>query len=310
MTGRTVSKILDHIRLTWSLANDAEITLEANPGSVEVSRFAEYKTSGVNRISIGVQALNDLDLRRLGRMHSVDDALRAISIAREHFAHVSMDLIYSRQDQSLAQWEDELKRTLALSPNHLSLYQLTIEEGTVFGERFHRGLLGGLPSEDLSADMYEYTQEICATAGLHAYEVSNHAKPGHESQHNRIYWTGGDYLGIGPGAHGRMTIDNTRWATEAEAIPRDWLRLLHSNTAETRHKITPEERGIEYVLMGLRLTEGISLARFQHLSGSKLNRSKINQLKELGLLQEDQETLKTTSKGRLLLNQVIATLVN
>ncbi|HDR29144.1 radical SAM family heme chaperone HemW, partial [Rhodovulum sp.] len=208
-----VAAILDTVRATWPCANDMEVTLEANPGSVEAGRFAGYRDAGVGRVSLGVQALNDADLGRLGRLHSAAEARAAFDIARNTFERVSFDLIYARQDQLLADWQAELGQALALGVDHLSLYQLTIEPGTAFGDRHARGGLRGLPDDDRAADMYLATQEICAAAGLPAYEVSNHARPGAESRHNLIYWRYGDYAGIGPGAHGRLTLDGRRWAT-------------------------------------------------------------------------------------------------
>ncbi|MFM7333281.1 MAG: coproporphyrinogen-III oxidase family protein, partial [Tabrizicola sp.] len=200
MEASTVQGILDRIRATWTLANDIEITLEANPGSVEAARFEGYAKAGVNRVSLGIQSLEPEDLRRLGRMHTVDEAAKAIAIAQSTFDRVSIDLIYARQNQTLAAWRDELHRALDFGTSHLSLYQLTIEDGTVFGQMHAKNLLKGLPHEDLSADMFELTQEITRQAGLPAYEVSNHARPGDESRHNLIYWRMGDYAGIGPGA--------------------------------------------------------------------------------------------------------------
>ena len=207
------------LRAALPFAADAEITMEANPSSVEATRFHGYRAAGVNRVSLGVQALNDPDLRFLGRLHDVADALKAIKLAREIFPRMSFDLIYARQDQSLAAWRSELSEALSMAVDHLSMYQLTIEDGTAFGDRFARGGLKGLPDEDVQADMYALTQEVCATHGMPAYEVSNHARPGSESRHNLIYWRMGDYAGIGPGAHGRLTLDSARFATEAEHQP-------------------------------------------------------------------------------------------
>ncbi len=207
MAPDTVSAILERIRAHWPVANDLEVTLEANPGSVEAGRFRGYADAGVNRVSVGVQALNDADLRRLGRLHTVEEALAALEIARNTFERVSFDLIYARQGQTLEEWRAELSGALEFAADHLSLYQLSIEPGTAFGDRYDAGKLRGLPDEDLSAEMYLLTQEMCETAGFHAYEVSNHAKPGAESRHNQIYWRYGDYAGIGPGAHSRLTVD-------------------------------------------------------------------------------------------------------
>ncbi|MEM9551751.1 MAG: radical SAM family heme chaperone HemW, partial [Pseudomonadota bacterium] len=202
----TVASVLDAVRRAWPMVNDPEITLEANPGSVEAHRFAGYRDAGVNRISMGVQALNDRALKRLGRIHSAADARAAFDIARRCFDRVSFDLIYARQDQTLSDWRRELDEALSMAVDHLSLYQLTIEDGTAFADRYRAGGLRGLPADDLSADMYAVTQEVCAEHGLSGYEVSNHARAEAESRHNLIYWRYGDYVGIGPGAHGRVTL--------------------------------------------------------------------------------------------------------
>ncbi len=206
----TVAAIIDKASELWTFANDIEITLEANPTSIEAKNFVGYRDAGVNRVSMGFQALNDNDLRKLGRMHSVDEGLQALEIAREHFDRVNFDLIYARQDQTLADWQAELNRALSFDPEHLSLYQLTVEPGTAFGARLDAGKLSGLPEEDLAVDMFFHTQETTAAAGLPAYEVSNHAQPGEESRHNLIYWRSGDWLGIGPGAHGRLSFGGER----------------------------------------------------------------------------------------------------
>ena len=194
-----VAEIVDRIRRSWPTSNDLEITLEANPGSVEAGRFAAYAEAGVSRVSMGIQALNDADLRRLGRIHSVADAYQASDIARKYFDRVSFDLMYARQDQTVTAWRAELQQALSMAVDHLSLYQLTIEPARAFGDRFARGKLRGLPDEDRAGDMYDVTQDVCSAAGLHAYEVSNHAAPGAESRHNLVYWRYGDYAGIGPG---------------------------------------------------------------------------------------------------------------
>ncbi|MCL4155215.1 UNVERIFIED_CONTAM: hypothetical protein GTU68_030977, partial [Idotea baltica] len=200
----TVAAIIERVRQNWRCTNDIEVNLEANPTSVEASRFRGFQQAGVNRISMGIQALNDQDLKLLGRLHSVAEAQKAFDIARNIFDRVSFDLIYARQNQSAAEWEAELTQALGMAVDHLSLYQLTIEEGTAFGDRFARGGLRGLPTDDLSADLYELTQSITSDHGFSAYEVSNHAKTGQESRHNLVYWRGGDYVGVGPGAHGRF----------------------------------------------------------------------------------------------------------
>ncbi|MEL7460439.1 MAG: radical SAM family heme chaperone HemW, partial [Pseudomonadota bacterium] len=215
MPPATVAAVIDAATDVFSPSNALEITLEANPSSVEAERFKGYRTAGVNRVSLGVQALNDPDLRALGRLHSVAEARAAIDLAKSTFARVSFDLIYARQHQSLSDWDTELTEAVNFGTDHLSLYQLTVEPGTAFGARHARGGLGGLPGEDLSADMYALTQSVCDAAGMPAYEISNHARPGAECIHNKIYWQSGDYAGVGPGAHGRLTLNGARFATEA-----------------------------------------------------------------------------------------------
>ncbi|PVA10780.1 coproporphyrinogen III oxidase [Pelagivirga sediminicola] len=310
MPPETVHAILDRVRQHWTLANDLEITLEANPGSVEAGRFAGYAAAGVNRISMGIQALNDTDLRRLGRIHSVAEARAAFDVARAHFDRVSFDLIYARQDQTLAAWRAELSEALSMAVDHLSLYQLTIEPETAFGARFAAGGLRGLPADDLAVDMYEATQELCDAAGMPAYEVSNHARPGAESRHNLIYWRHGDYIGIGPGAHGRLTLDGTRWATEAYSSPAKWLGSSASQATEKpRNAISGTCQAGEYLMMGLRISDGIDLQRYRDLAGAPLNPDTITHLTDLGMIQTDGATLRTTSKGRMVLNAVIAELL-
>ena len=232
MAPETVAAVIDEARALWRPANDMEITLEANPGSVEAGRFAAYRDAGVNRISMGIQALNDDDLRRLGRIHTVAEARAAFDIARDCFDRVSFDLIYARQHQTPEDWRAELTEALSMAVDHLSLYQLTIEDGTAFGDRYAVGKLRGLPEDDSAADMYLITQEICEAHGLPAYEVSNHARPGAESQHNLIYWRYGDYVGIGPGAHGRLTLNGQKQATETYLSPNAWLRAVETGTGE------------------------------------------------------------------------------
>ncbi|SIO49395.1 oxygen-independent coproporphyrinogen-3 oxidase [Rhodovulum sp. ES.010] len=311
MDADLVAAILDTVRGTWPHANDMEVTLEANPTSVEAGRFAGYRAAGVTRVSLGVQALNDADLRRLGRMHSAAEAHAAFEIARRHFDRVSFDLIYARQDQTAEDWQRELREALAMSVDHLSLYQLTIEPGTAFGDRHGRGLLRGLPDDDRAADLYALTQEVCAAAGLPAYEVSNHARPGAESRHNLIYWRSGDYVGVGPGAHGRLTLNGTRWATETPHSPEAWLdKVARTGSGETdRQGLTAEDRGTEYLMMGLRLHEGVSLNRYRRITGDALDGNKINELQNMGLLCAKADTLRATEDGRAVLNAVLRTLL-
>ncbi len=310
MDGDLVAAILDRIRATWPMTNDPEITMEANPGSVESGRFAAYRAAGVNRVSIGIQALDDKALRLLGRQHSVAEARRAHDIATSTFPRVSFDLIYARQGQDMEAWRQELREALAMEPTHLSLYQLTIEDGTVFGARHARGQLRGLPDEDRAADLFLMTQDMCEAAGLPGYEVSNHAAPGEESRHNRIYWRGGDYIGIGPGAHGRLTGANGRCATEAQKMPGAWLAQVESGRPGEmpRVPLTRGEHGDEILLMGLRLTEGIDLARHAQVTGTPLDAATIASLAELGLVRCEGGHLSTTRTGRMVLNQIIAAL--
>lgn len=302
-----VEGIINQAQKKWRFSNDIEITLEANPSSVEAKRFTAYRHAGINRVSLGIQALNDNDLRRLGRMHSVSDALKALEIARKTFDRFSFDLIYARQDQSLKDWETELNTALDLNPDHLALYQLTVEPGTVFGARHLVGKLSGLPDEDLSADMYDTTQNLCNNKGLPSYEVSNHSIEGGHSRHNMIYWNAGDYIGIGPGAHGRITLNNQRFATETPLNPEKWLQtVFHSGSGENlRDQISTKDQAIEYLLMGLRTTRGISLKRFKDLSNLEIKANKIKELQNFGLLKSQGGIISATPKGMPILNSLL-----
>lgn len=302
-----VGAILEAVHQTWPVANDLEITLEANPTSVEAARFDGFRSAGVNRISMGIQALSDPDLQALGRLHSAKEALSAFDIARQAFDRVSFDLMYGRQHQTLKAWENELSSALSLSLDHLSLYQLTIEEDTAFGDRYKAGTLRGLPDEDLSAEFYDLTQDICAAHGMSRYEVSNHATDGNESRHNLIYWRYGDYVGIGPGAHGRLTIDGKRFATEQTRMPAAWLS---GATRETRDVLNGSEQASEFLLMGLRLTEGVDKTRFENLSGSPLCEQKIADLVEMGLLMATENRISVTFQGFKVLNGVLRLLLS
>ena len=311
MEPEIVADVLAAVRATWPMVNDPEITLEANPGSVEAGRFRGFRDAGVNRISMGVQALNDADLRRLGRLHSVAEAKQAYDIARDCFDRVSFDLIYARQDQTLDHWRAELTEALSMAVDHLSMYQLTIEDGTAFGDRFARGGLKGLPDEDVQADMYAVTQEVCAAHGMPAYEVSNHARPGAESRHNLVYWRMGDYLGIGPGAHGRVTLDGQRWATVATKAPGAWLAMVEAGQAgETpREPVLTEEQATEYLLMSLRLSEGTDITRYEALAGVALDAAKLTDLGAMGLIEVGDGRLRATPAGRAVLNGVLRELL-
>lgn len=311
MDAGLVQGILDCIRATWTFANDIEITLEANPGSVEAARFDAYAKAGVNRVSLGIQSLVPEDLRRLGRMHSVDEGARAVAIAQTTFQRVSIDLIYARQNQTLAAWRDELARALDFGTSHLSLYQLTIEDGTVFGQMHARNLLHGLPDENLAADMFELTQEVTRAAGLSAYEVSNHARPDEESRHNLIYWRMGDYAGIGPGAHGRLTLPTGRVATEAERTPALWLdrTLKEAGRAERVTRLSSEDRASEYLMFALRLREGASLSRYGALAGVPLESAALAHVIELGLVHCDGDVIRASDSGVMMLNAVLRALL-
>lgn len=305
-----VAAILARVRETWRLANDCEITLEANPGSVEAGRFRGYRDAGINRISMGIQALDDSALRRLGRIHSVAEARAAFDVARAAFDRVSFDLIYARQDQTLASWRGELQAALAMAADHLSLYQLTVEAGTVFGDRLARGMLRGLPDDDLAADFYAVTQELCEAAGLPAYEVSNHARSGAESRHNLIYWRAGDYAGLGPGAHGRLTLNSKRWATEAPRAPGAWLALVEAEGCResVRDLVAPADQALEYLMMALRLREGVSASRFASLGGRQINPVRLARMVEIGMLVTKDDHIIATKNGRMVLNSVLAEL--
>lgn len=309
MQPETVDAVLTAARRAWPTANDMEITLEANPTSVEAGRFAGYRDAGVNRVSLGMQAMNDLDLKRLGRLHDVASARAAHDLAQSVFDRVSFDLIYARQDQDPAAWRAELGEALNLAVDHFSLYQLTIESGTAFGDRYAVGKLRGLPDEDRAIELWEITQEMCTAAGLPAYEVSNHARPGAESRHNLVYWRYGDYAGVGPGAHGRLTLDGQRWATEARRMPGDWLSAVETegHGELPRERLTREDQLSEVLLMGMRLREGVDLARLERLGW---NREAATPLIEEGYLETAEGRLRATEAGRPLLNAVLARLLD
>ena len=311
MSADLVSAILEKIRATWPQANDLEVTLEANPTSVEAGRFRGYRDAGVNRVSMGVQALNDTDLRRLGRLHSVAEARAAFEVARGVFDRVSFDLIYARQHQTLEAWRAELSEALTMAVDHLSLYQLTIEGGTAFGARAAAGGLRGLPQDDLAADMYQLTQELTEAAGMPAYEVSNHAVAGAESRHNLIYWRYGDYAGIGPGAHGRLTLAGTRLATDTPTGPIAWLSQVEkTGCGEAGRSALPRtEQAQEFLMMNMRLREGLDLSRYENLAGSKINANTINYLEEINMIRTSDGRVTATPEGRIVLNAVIRTLL-
>ena len=310
MQPTSVQAILDCIGKHWSVASNVEVTLEANPTSVEATRFRGYRSAGVNRVSLGVQALDDGALKELGRLHTAQEALAAVAIARSIFERYSFDLIYARPRQTLAAWTVELKRAIAEAAEHLSLYQLTIEPGTPFFGLRAAGRLA-IPDDDLGRDLYDLTQLICAGEGLPAYEISNHARPGAECRHNLIYWRGQDYAGIGPGAHGRLNIGGQRYATETDKRPEGWLARVEANGHGliVDEKLTPGEIADEFLLMGLRLAEGIEPARFTQLAGRTLDPRRISFLREGGAVETtDDGRLRVTLAGFPLLDAVVADL--
>jgi oxygen-independent coproporphyrinogen-3 oxidase len=286
MKPETVGGILDHIAALWPVDPNAEITLEANPGSVEAARFAGYRAAGVNRVSIGVQSLRDADLKRLGRIHSVAEAKAAIEIARKTFDRFSFDLIYARPDQTFSEWQAELTEALAMAGGHLSLYQLTIEPETRFADLYAKGRLI-IPAAEAAHDLYQLTQELTGAAGLQQYEISNHAHPGEESRHNLIYWRYGEYAGIGPGAHGRLRASNAHLATATERNPERWLDQVEKTghgIADTE-TLNAEARADEMLLMGLRLAEGVDLDRLAQIGGVTPRSSVIAELMTQGFIE-------------------------
>ncbi|HEV7416561.1 MAG TPA: radical SAM family heme chaperone HemW [Tianweitania sediminis] len=312
MKPETVGAVLDAVAAHWTVPDGIEITLEANPTSVEAERFRGYRAAGVNRVSLGVQALNDADLRFLGRMHSVADALGAIGLAREIFPRLSFDLIYARPNQRLGAWEAELRQAIAYAADHLSLYQLTIEEGTPFFA-LHAAKKFAIPDPDHAADLYALTQDVTAAAGLPAYEVSNHAAPGAESRHNLTYWRYGDYVGVGPGAHGRFAEDGQRVVTIGERHPESWLAAVEQNgTGVTSgERLMPWEEADEMLLMGLRLREGIDLARYEALAHRSLDGERLAFLQAKKLVESvGNSRLRATPTGMAVLDALVADLAS
>ncbi|VAW20506.1 Radical SAM family enzyme, similar to coproporphyrinogen III oxidase, oxygen-independent, clustered with nucleoside-triphosphatase RdgB [hydrothermal vent metagenome] len=310
MEPRSVGAIIEKIDELWPVDQNVEITLEANPTSVEANRFKSYRQAGVNRVSLGVQSLRDEPLARLGRLHSVGEAKLAVGIAQSIFERSSFDLIYARPHQSLAEWEAELNEALNMAVGHLSLYQLTIEKGTRYYDLRAAGKLA-MPSSDLSADFYQLTQEICNAAGLPAYEISNHARPGEESVHNLTYWRYGEYIGVGAGAHGRLLINDERHALASEKQPQKWAKLVAKTGSGlvVDDRLTWEEEADEYLVMGMRLKEGISLERYHQLSGRQLNPVQISELLDIGFVQRlENGNLRVSDKGWPVLDAVVADL--
>ncbi len=311
MAPETVDAVLSAIRANWAVSNDLEVTLEANPTSVEAGKFAAFGQVGVNRLSMGIQSLRDTDLKSLGRLHTAAEARRAFDIARDHFKRVSFDLIYARQAQSVDDWQEELAEAAEMAVDHLSLYQLTIESGTRFGDLYKKGRLRDLPTGETSAEMYEKTQEICDLHGFSSYEVSNHAVKGAESRHNLVYWRYGDYVGVGPGAHGRLTVDGQRLAPESGPLPEEWLLTVEKQgtAINTSEIISRSDQASEYLMMSLRLSEGSDLNRFADLAGTPISDERIQYLVDQGLLAREKDRIYTVGSGRMVLNAVLRELL-
>ncbi len=316
MPPKTTALIIERIKQHWAPETNIEITLEANPSSVEAGRFSDYAQAGINRVSVGIQSFKDTSLKFLGRLHNASEATKALEVARNNFDCVSFDLIYALPEQSLEQWQLELQQALTFSPPHLSLYQLTIEEGTAFYHQFRRGKFT-LPDEDLAAALFQLTQERTEAAGLPAYETSNHAKTGERSRHNLAYWRGEPYVGIGPGAHGRLPGRNfgSAYAHQQIKRPEDWLASVNAvgNGLATLEEIDPNERAVETIMMGLRLKEGISVpafnARFAQGIQNYLDNKAIAELAVDGYVLTNKDTLALTVKGAPLLNFLLAKMI-
>ncbi|MBL1421110.1 MAG: coproporphyrinogen III oxidase [Alphaproteobacteria bacterium] len=315
MSGHAVGSIIDKIANLWGYEDNAEISLEANPTSIDSQNFAAYKVAGVNRISIGVQAMNDQDLRKLGRQHSVDEAKAAIKLAQREFDRISFDLIYARPQQTLQQWMDELKQAIELGTDHLSLYQLTIESGTRFADLYKLGKII-MPDDDHARNLYDATQDICVEYGLYNYEISNYAKAGEECRHNLLYWRYDEYAAVGAGAHSRLRSSNDpsiRYARIDQRQPEKWLETVEAqgHAFIDVEELTPSAQAIEYLLMCLRLREGVSLARYEHLSGEALSVRNIGKMVEADLLVYDVETQRicTTEEGLRLTDYIIGKLL-
>lgn len=314
MDPETVAAVIERVRAHWPASAEPEITLEANPGAAEAERFAAFRGAGVNRVSIGVQALDDQALRFLGRIHGRDDAIAAIERAHALFPRVSFDIIYARPGQARAAWRAELREALALAGGHLSLYQLTIEPGTAFHTAARLGELS-LPGEDEAAALYEATAEMLDAAGLPAYEISNHSRPGEACRHNLTYWRYGDYVGVGPGAHGRLTLAGVKHATRQRRLPEAWLAAVEADghATDDRTALTSRDRLEEQVMMGLRLAEGLSERRLRDETGlgfaEAFDGRTIANLVEEGYLEADGATLRVTPRGRLTLNAVTGVLL-
>jgi len=315
MRPQTLESLLQAVSDHWHILPQAEITMEANPSSSDAANFHDYRRAGINRLSLGVQALDDGALKQLGRLHDVAQAVRAIELARQIFPRLSFDLIYARPHQELEDWRRELEKAIDLAADHLSLYQLTIEAGTAFQRQYARGQLS-MPTGERAAALYEQTQEITEKRGLPAYEISNHAAAGAQSQHNLLYWRYGEYAGFGPGAHGRFietgkTAKQGRRVTMMERQPERWLAQVETNgngIAEEEF-LTATEQGDEMLLMGLRLREGLDLIAYERLAQRSLERTRLAKLQQAGLVEMvDNTHLRPTARGRIVLDYIITQL--
>ena len=306
MPPEIVGSLIDEVARLWPIEAGIEITLEANPSSVEAERFTGYRAAGVNRVSLGVQALNDIDLKFLGRLHNAAEARAALGIARENFERVSFDLIYARPEQSIAAWAEELRQALAFAPDHLSVYQLTIEDGTPFAA-LHKAGKFATPPDDVADGLYETTQELTEAAGLPAYEVSNHARAGQECRHNLVYWRYGTYAGAGPGAHGRLLVDGQRTALSTQRNPEIWAGAVEKagNGLIERATVAPREEADERLIMGLRLSEGLDLAVFEAATGLRPSETGLAELERDGFVTREGARLIATRRGRMVLNRIV-----
>jgi oxygen-independent coproporphyrinogen-3 oxidase len=312
MSPESVGAIIEAIGASWRMRADCEVTLEANPSSVEAGRFRGYRAAGVNRVSLGVQSLDDAALRTLGRLHTVREAQAAIEVARATFGRYSFDMIYARPGQTLRAWRDELEEALRLAGRHLSLYQLTIEAETPFAALHRRGKLR-VPGAEAARELYALAQDVTGAAGLPAYEISNHAAPGEECRHNLTYWRYGEWAGIGPGAHGRVVAAGMRQATSAERQPELWLERVatHGHGVTERLPLRPAEQADEALLMGLRLSEGVDLERLAALSGMRPAGHVVDELVALGLVERcGASRLRASQSGRMVLNEVVLRLAS
>ncbi|WP_460448198.1 radical SAM family heme chaperone HemW [Alsobacter sp. SYSU BS001988] len=310
MQPATVGAVLDAVAANWEVAPDVEVTLEANPTSVEAARLRGYRAAGVNRVSLGVQAMNDADLVALGRLHTAEEAMAAVAVAASVFDRYSFDLIYARPDQTPAAWAAELKEAIARAAEHLSLYQLTIEPGTMFERLRDAGKLV-VPDADAARALYETTREVCEAHGLPGYEISNHARPGAECRHNLVYWRYGEYAGVGPGAHARLATGNGRLAMSTELVPESWLARVETegHGVVDVERLSAEAQGDEFLLMGLRLVEGVDPARYAALAGRDLDPRRIADLSGEGLVEQLPDSrLRVTREGFPVLDAIVADL--